>query len=48
MGQYALIGQYEGLEIYSFLSVFASLLCCKQLGNDMMDVDASEREIFPH
>lgn len=48
MGQDALIGQYEGLEIYSSLSVFASLLLCKQLGDDMMDVGVSEQEISPH
>lgn len=47
MGQGALIRQYEGLEIYSSLSVFASLLHCKQLGNDMIDVGVSEQEIFP-
>lgn len=48
MGQGALIGQYEGLEIYSPLSVFASLLRCKQPGDDMMDVGVSEKEISPH
>lgn len=48
MGQGALIRQYEGLEIYSSLSVFASLPHCKHLGDEMMDDGVSEQEIFPH
>lgn len=47
MGQGALIGQYEGLEIYSSLSLFSSLPCCKLLSDEMMDDAVSEQEMLP-